>query len=180
MISDNELVRRFRSGDEEALNTLIARHQRRVYAAAFRMVGNPEEAEEIAQETFIRAIKGLNKFRGKSKFNTWLYRITMNLCYDEFRRRQYQPELGPETEVSSNAPSPVETLAEQERKNWLEGRISSLPFKQKSVLILRVFENMSFKDIARSLGCTTNSAKVNYHHAVVSLKKALADFGEDL
>ena len=184
MGSDRELIERFLAGERVAFDELVVRHREQVYAAAFRMVRNAETSEEIAQETFIRAFKGLRRFRQKANFKTWLYRITMNLCYDEFSRRKKEagrveglshPGVGVAT-----AESPHDRLATAERREWLEGRIDELPFKQKSTLTLRIFEGMSFKEIGRALGCSAGSARVNYRHAVLKLKDAVAHSGEDL
>ena len=160
---------------------LVIRHQRQVYATAYRMVNNAETAEEIAQETFIRAFKGLRSFRRKAGLGTWLYRITMNLCYDELKRHHHSVELAPDA-ADSNRPvdSPHEKMAKDERKLWLQRQIESLPFKQRSVLVLRIFQNMSYKDIARTLGGSSVSARVNYRHAILKLKNALAHSGEEL
>ena len=182
MIPDNELIERFLSGDSTAFDELVNRHQRQVFATAYRMVGNAETSEEIAQETFIRAFKSLRSFRRKASFNTWLYRITMNLCYDELKRHQQRVELAPAAAVDSGkaADSPDETMAKEERKVWLARQIESLPFKQRSALVLRIFQSMSFKEIARTLGCSAVSARVNYRHAILKLKDAVATSGEEL
>jgi len=183
VISDNELVERFLSGDSTAFDELVIRHQRQVFATAYRMVRNAETAEEIVQETFLRAFKGVRSFRRKAGFNTWLYRIAMNVCYDELKRHQKGVELGsdfPDTADDKTVNPPHEEMAKEERKAWLERQIELLPFKQKSALVLRVFQDMSFKEIARTLGCSTVSARVNYRHAILKLKNVLAHSGEDL
>ncbi len=184
MVSDRELIGRFLAGERTAFDELVARHREQVYATAFRMVRNAETSEEIAQETFIRAFKGLRRFRQRANFKTWLYRITMNLCYDEFSRRK--KEAGG-MEILSNpgagvatGESPRERLAGEERREWLERQIDELPFKQKSTLTLRIFEGMSFKEIGRALGCSEGSARVNYRHAALKLKDAVARSGEGL
>ncbi len=174
----------FLAGERAAFDELVVRHREQVYAAAFRMVRNAETSEEIAQETFIRAFKGLRRFRQKANFKTWLYTITMNLCYDEFSRRK--KETG-RMEALSNTDAgvatvepPHERLANEERREWLKCRIDDLPFKQKSTLTLRIFEGMSFKEIGRTLGCSEGAARVNFRHAVLKLKDAVARSGEEL
>ncbi len=178
------MIGRFLAGERAAFDELVVRHREQVYAAAFRMVRNAETSEEIAQETFIRAFKGLRRFRQKANFKTWLYRITMNLCYDEFSRRTKEAG-GMEGLSHSDAgvatvEPPHERLASEERHEWLERRIDDLPFKQKSTLTLRIFEGMSFKEIGRTLGCSAGSARVNYRHAVLKLKDSAAHSGEEL
>jgi RNA polymerase sigma-70 factor (ECF subfamily) len=181
--SDKELIRRFLGGERAAFDELVVRHREQVYATAYRMVGNAETAEEIAQEVFLRVFRGLGKFRHKANFTTWLYRITMNLCYDEFSRRKKATEMLPQSggaTAGATAEAPHESLASEERKKWLERQIETLPFKQKSTLTLRIFQEMSFKEIGRALGCSAGSARVNYRHAILKLKDALARSGEEL
>ena len=178
------MIERFLAGERAAFDELVVRHREQVYATAFRMVRNAETSEEIAQETFIRAFKGLSRFRQNANFKTWLYRITMNLCYDEFSRRKKEGGgmeflANPNAGVAT-AESPPDRLAARERREWLKSRIDELPFKQKSTLTLRTFEGMSFREIGRALGCSAGSARVNYRHAVLKLKDAVAHSGEDL
>ncbi len=180
MASDNELVGRFLSGDRAAFDELVIRHQRRVYSIAYRMVRHAETAEEIAQETFIRAFRSLRSFRQKASLSTWLCKITMNLCYDELKRQPDEVELDPETPEANTMGYPPEKMAEEERKEWLQRQIGALPFKQKSAVVLRIFQGMSFKEIGHAIGCSTGSAKVNYQHALLKLKDARADFGGEL
>jgi RNA polymerase sigma-70 factor (ECF subfamily) len=151
-----------------------------VFSVAYRIVGNVETAEEIAQETFLRAFRGLSEFRQKASLSTWLYRITVNLCYNELKRRRDTVELDPEMACSETVNSARERMAERERTAWLEQQIQALPFKQRSVLALRVFQNMPFKEIAVAVGCSTVSAKVNFHHAILKLKSMAAHSGEGL
>jgi RNA polymerase sigma-70 factor (ECF subfamily) len=181
--SDNELIARFLGGERAAFDELVLRYREQVCATAYRMVGNAETAEEIAQEAFIRVFRGLGKFRKKANFTTWLYRITMNLCYDEYSRRKKAAELNPQAEgatAQATAEAPSEMLSDNERKQWLECQIETLPFKQRSTIMLRIFRGMSFKEIGRALGCSAGSARVNYRHAVLKLKDAVASSGEEL
>lgn len=173
------MIRDFLAGDRAAFGDLVLRHREQVFATACRMVGNAESAEEIAQETFIRIFKGLRSFRWKANFKTWLYRITMNLCYDELKRRKKEAELDPGPDVAV-VDSPYENLAKRERQAWLERQMESLPFKQKSAVTLRIFHGMSFGEIGRAIGCSAGSARVNYRHAILRLKDALARSGEEL
>lgn len=179
MISDRELIERFLEGERTAFDELVVRHREQVYATAYRMVRSAETAEEIAQETFIRAFKGLRRFRGRASFTTWLYRITMNLCYDELKRRKRESEVNPQMDTAP-VKTPHEDMMNEERRQWLERHIDALPFKQKSTLTLRIFQGMSFKEIGKSLRCSAGSARVNYRHAILKLKDALAGSGEEL
>lgn len=173
------MIKRFLEGDREAFDELVIRHQKQMYLTAYRMVGDAETAEEIAQEAFIRAFKGLRSFRHKAHFSTWLYRIIMNLCYTELKRRKKESAM--KTEAVRNTSSPLhEKMAHAERMSWLERQINLLPFKQKSALTLRIFQGLSFKEIGHSMGCSAGSARVNYRHAFLKLKDALIRSGEEL
>jgi RNA polymerase sigma-70 factor (ECF subfamily) len=174
--SDSDLIAGFLAGDREAFDELVKRHREQVFATAWRMVGNAETAEEIAQETFVRVFKGLRRFRREAKFTTWLYRITMNLCYDEMKRRTEETLLDPEM-GDANAVSPDRSMADKERATWIKHQIETLPFKQRSTVTLRIFRGMSFKEIGRTIGCSSGAARVNYRHALLKLKEAAARTG---
>jgi RNA polymerase sigma factor (sigma-70 family) len=107
----------------------------------------------------------------------------MNLCYDEFSRRKRETELrtgaGPSLSGTSTNVTHA-NLEREERSAWLERQIGELPFKQMSTLTLRIFEGMTFREIGQALGCTAGSARVNYRHAVLKLKEAMARSGEEL
>ncbi|RJP21659.1 MAG: sigma-70 family RNA polymerase sigma factor [Candidatus Abyssobacteria bacterium SURF_5] len=179
MASDFELIQRVLSGDGAAFNELVLRHRKHVYETAYRMVRNHEVAEEIAQEAFIRAYRGLGSFRREAGFTTWLYRITMNLCFNELNRKKEISEPNATVTAFENA-SAVENMVREERREWLERQIEALPVKQKSVLILRVFREMPFKDIARIVGCSAGAAKVNFRHAFLKLKEQSKNLREEL
>jgi RNA polymerase sigma-70 factor (ECF subfamily) len=190
VVSDKELIERFLGGERAAFDELVVRHREQVFATAYRMVSNAETAEEIAQETFIKAFRALGSFKGKAGFNTWLYRITMNLCHDEFKKRSRRPDLssGLSAEFAlgkglgiSGAPGPTpgENLEREESRHRLERFIEALPFKQRSTLTLRVFREMSFREIGQALGCSAGSARVNYRHAVLRLRESMGQSGED-
>jgi len=177
--SDKELIRDFLAGERSAFDELVARRQEQVFATAYRMVRNAETAEEITQEAFIRVFRGLRAFRRKANFKTWLYRITMNLCYDELKRRKR--EAGPNPDGAGAAAEPAhESLAKAERRAWLVRQMESLPLKQKSAIELRIFQGMSFKEIGVAIGCSAGSARVNYRHAIIKLKDAFLSSGEEL
>jgi len=147
------LIRDFLAGEREAFDELVVRHRKQILATAYRMVSNAE--------------------------TTWLYRITMNLCYNELKKRKREAELEPGPGIAK-AELPHESLVKEERKVWLRRQMELLPFKQKSTLALRIFQDMSFKEIGRAIGCSAGSARVNYRHAILKLKDALASSGEEL
>jgi RNA polymerase sigma-70 factor (ECF subfamily) len=169
--SDSELAKKALKEDRAAFNELVVRHRKHIYETAYHMVRNHETAEEIAQETFLRAFRSLHTFRGKASFSTWLYRITMNLCINELNRTRVLTTSNI-LETAGEFISPAQNMVDQE--------VQALPPTQKSVLVLRIYQEMPFKEIARILQCTTNAAKVNYQHALLKLKDRVSKLTEDL
>jgi len=177
--SDSELAQKALKEDRAAFNELVLRHRKHIYETAYHMVRNHETAEEIAQETFLRAFRSLHTFRGKASFSTWLYRITMNLCINELNRTRMLTTSNI-LETAEEFISPAQNMVDRERQHWLEQEIQALPPTQKSVLVLRIYQEMPFNEIARILQCTTNAAKVNYQHALLKLKDRVSKLTEDL
>jgi RNA polymerase sigma-70 factor, ECF subfamily len=181
--SDEELIRNFRRGEEAAFDLIVRKYRKEIYRVAYRITGDHAEADEMAQETFCRAYMALRGFRGESSLRTWLCRIVSNLSLNVVqsarvtRRDTTTVEdlaLAGET-ATVQAPTGVENLVRQERRIRLRRAIGELPGKQKSTLILRAFEGLQYKEIARVMGCSTGTAKANFFHAVAFLKRELKD-----
>lgn len=168
-MDDAALVARALAGNEPAFETLVERHQRRIYALAERVLRDHDAADEVTQRTFVRAYERLRSFRGEASFATWLHRIAMNECRDVLRARRRHVDLDtvPEERLAT-APEPAASLGPRLRE-----LVAELPPRQRSVLTLRVFGDLAFADIARAEGITENSAKVSFHHAVRRLKQWL-------
>lgn len=181
--TDDELVGRFRGGEEAAFDTLVLRYRKEVYRIAYRITGDPAEADDLAQETFCRAYAGLNDFRGESSLKTWLCRIVSNLSLNLVqsarvaRRDQAEVETLEQAGNPHTVASPVglEGLIRRERDERLRRAIEELPRRQKMTLILRAFEGLQYKEIAKIMGCTTGTAKANFFHAVAFLKRELEE-----
>ena len=169
-MDDSALVARARSGDEQAFETLVERHQRMIYTAAARILRDHDAADEATQRTFVRAFERLGTFRGEASFGTWLQRIAMNECRDLLRARRRLVDLDsvPESELATASPSDDPRLRAR-----LGRLVADLPRRQRSVLSLRVFADLPFAEIARAEGITENSAKVSFHHAVRRLRRWL-------
>ena len=181
--SDEELVRRFRRGEETAFDLLVHRYRKEIYRVAYRISGNHAEADDLAQETFFRAYTALRGFRGESSLRTWLCRIVSNLSLNVVQSARVTrrdtttvEDLAMAGESATvQAPIGLDNLVRQERRIRLRRAIGALPGKQKSTLILRTFEGLQFKEIARVMGCSTGTAKANFFHAVAFLKRELED-----
>jgi RNA polymerase sigma-70 factor (ECF subfamily) len=170
---DEALVERFRRGDRRAFEELVRRYQRPVYYFLRRFVKDDDEAKDIAQRAFVKAYQGIDGLRGFGAFKSWLYRIASNLALNHLRdraREQPSEDAGAELAVDAIGAS---RMTEAEEYGQLREAIADLPPKQRLVLELRVFEELSFKEVAEAAGCTENAAKVNFHHAVKRLRSCV-------
>src|SRR5262245_51461284 len=168
---DLELVRRFQDGDEGAFDQIVEAHRREIYRLAYRLLGNHADADDMAQEAFLRIYRSLGRFRGEASFRTWATRIVLNLVTD--RRR----------ELATHRPTSLEDLAPTEhpfeagkqggfmQKEILRRAVGRLPKRQRETLILRVFQEMKFHEIAAVMGCTVGTAKANFFHALRGLRE---------
>ena len=171
---DIELVDAALGGDESAFEELVRRYQRRIFSLVARMIGTPDDAPDIVQRVFLRAYSKLGSFRRRSTFKTWLYSIAINLSRNELRSRKrwgFKEVVEEGTAVVDAGMD--ERLIRSERRKILSSLLDGLPPKQKAVLTLRVYEEMSFQQIAEAVGISENSAKVNFHHAVRRLQDAI-------
>ncbi|MFC1889564.1 RNA polymerase sigma factor [Thermodesulfobacteriota bacterium] len=173
MTSDHELLERLKEGEREAFDELFKRHQKSIYFLALRYLGNQEDAMEITQQAFVRAFNAVHRFEGRSSFKTWLYRITVNLCKNHLSRRPNAQEIPLEEIENRLATDPDPGPDPDERRQRVKEALEGLPERQRQVVLLRVYEELPFKEIARVLGCSAGSAKVSYHHAVKGLKEIL-------
>ena len=184
-LSDGTYVTRARSGDCEAFRTLVERHSRSVFRLAFRMTGNEQDAEDVVQESMLRAYKQLSKFDERASFGTWLYRIAANCSLDLMRsrnRRSQHQALAPEGDqemenpvmtVPSPDPSPERMALSGEVRERLTAAMGDLSATERSAFILRHFEGMCIEDVSRVLGCQPGSAKHSVFRAVQKLRRAL-------
>ena len=171
MRTDEELIKEFQNGSEEAFNELVKRHLRDTYGFFIKFTSDPIEAEDLAQDVFIKMYKALKKFKFQSKFKTYLYRANINMSNTYFKRNKWRNLLH-----LDQAPEPIymDTSNEDEwKRNELWNAVSKLPSRQRMVVTMRISDEMPYKDIAKLMGISENSAKVNYHHAVKALKDQL-------
>jgi len=169
---DLALVRRFQAGDERAFDLLVEEHRREVYRLAYRLLGNHADADDLAQEAFLRGYRFLGRFRGESTFRTYLTRIVLNLSADRRRarssRRQVSLDEVPERELPRTSPPAGAGLI---LEATLHRAVRQLPPRQRETLILRIFQEMKFREIAAVMGCTVGTAKANFFHALKGLKE---------
>jgi RNA polymerase sigma-70 factor (ECF subfamily) len=174
---DRELAERFKSGDRGAFDLLVRRHQKGVWRIVRRYVKRDADAKDVTQQVFVRAFRGLASFRGAATVRSWLYRIAINCALSWIRdhRREEPAEIAEDTLAA--LPVAPGRIADDQDGTRLRAAIARLPPKQKLVLELRVFDDLSFKEVAELADCTENTAKVNFHHAVKRLREILG--GDD-
>jgi RNA polymerase sigma-70 factor (ECF subfamily) len=170
---DRELVDRFQAGDRAAFDVLVRRHQKGMWRLILRYVKRDADAADVTQLAFVRAFRGLASFRGTATVRSWMYRIAINCALSWLRdhRREQPSELTDDAATVTN-PAPDAISAGDDRA-WLRQAIDQLPPKQKLVLELRVFDDLSFKEVAELAECSENTAKVNFHYAVKRLRDIL-------
>ena len=172
--SDAELLEAFRGGDTKAFEVLVRRYQRAVLAIARRFCADQDDAEDLAQRSFINAAQRAGGWRGGS-FKSWLFRIVVNLSKNHVRdtARFDRSEEAAELEAAPTEAAGTDRLEQAERQRALRESIARLPKRQREVLLLRIDGDLPFAEIAQALGITEVNAKVNFHHAVQKLKGLL-------
>lgn len=162
------------SGRPGAFDLIVERHRRPVYQLCYRFVGNHEDASDLSQDVFLRAYRGLAKFRGGSSLATWLYRISVNVCLNRVGRRTSPTEaIDDQQHVDTQSESPSERMLREERGVQVRRAIAALPPKQRATLVLRMYHELSHEEIATVLGSSVGAVKANFFHALGNLKKQL-------
>ena len=180
-LADCAFVALVRSGNADAFGVLVERHARVLFRLAFRMTGNENDAEDVVQESFLRAYRQLRTFDERSSFGTWLYRIAANCALDLVRarqRRKEQPpaedqEKDPVADLPSRDPAPDRLAASGQVRDRLAEAMQELTAVERSAFVLRHFEGLSIEEIAHSLGCQTGAAKHSIFRAVQKLRRSL-------
>ena len=167
---DAELVRSVRGGDRSAFNQLVLKYRRRVMGVAARMLEDRADAEDLAQDVFVRIFRSLGDFKGEALFSTWLYRITANACLN--RRKKQQRERRLKEDIDGLEPlrldpfaNPHVLLERKQLKALLERIIQALPEEQRIVLVLRDLEGLSYEEIADCLGVELGTVRSRLHRA---------------
>jgi RNA polymerase sigma-70 factor, ECF subfamily len=168
-VTDLELVEGTLAGRRQDFEELVERHQRMLYTVALHVLRDPAAADEAVQATFVNAYTQLTAFRRAASFRTWLYRILVNECRSAQRRARVRHEVGLDEVPESSLAAGADTADAAERA-VLERHIDRLPPRQRSVLSLRIFADLPFKEIAAAEGISENAAKVSYHHAITRLR----------
>lgn len=173
MFSEEELVQRAKMGDRLAFGQLVERYQDQVYTLSCRTLGDPSRAEDVAQEVFIRAWRAMASFREQSKFSSWLYRITLNSCFSELRRRGRSVDQLPQDELESlkvagNSSEPF--VSAIERRDLVEKLIRGLPPLYRSMVVLFYLQELDCQEIAALLERPVGTVKAYLHRARAQLR----------
>jgi RNA polymerase sigma-70 factor, ECF subfamily len=181
-MDDAAVVARVRAGEKDCFRLLVERHSHDIFRLAFRMMGNEQDAEEVVQDTFLRAYRGLDRFESRSSFSTWIYRIATNRCYDLLDQRKSRPEpvvVGdaeeerPEDRIPSSSPGPDRALLSGEIAERLRLVMFQLTASERTAFVLRHFEGQSIEEIAKVLNIGPGAAKNSIHRAVQKLRQEL-------
>jgi len=174
-MEDAQLVRSVRSGDAAAFNFLVKRWQDKIHRFAYRFFADSDEAMEITQKTFIKVYHRIDTLDDERKFSSWIYRIANNLCLDELRRagrrRSTSLENVLHVENREGNHSPFSKLANKEVQMILQQALASIPDEQRTVIILKEFEGMTFREIAEVLEQPENTVKSRMYYGLNALKK---------
>ncbi len=158
---------------ERRFNEMVLEYGERIYRTVRGMVGSHEDTDDIVQETFMRAYKKINTFRGEADIGTWLTRIALNLTYSKQRRKKLfndNPVDDYVDKIGSDADLPEDRAVQNERRRIVDRGLNSLPEKQRAVFVLRMYEEMKFKEIAALMGTTESASRANFHQALNKLK----------
>jgi RNA polymerase sigma-70 factor (ECF subfamily) len=166
-LEDAILVRAAQDGEVDAFEELVRRYQTPVYRVAFRMLGSRADAQDAAQETFVRAWRALPRFRRDSTISTWLYRIVTRRCLDRLAARRVTDTLD-EVEIEAGS-DPAQAAEQRERLRAVTRAIAALPAEQRAALVLREFEGLSYQEVAEVLGTSLPAIKGRIHRARLTI-----------
>lgn len=184
-ITDEELVARSMDGDADSFNQLIKRWERPIYALAYRTLGREDDARDVCQETFLRAYRAINGFRGQAKFSSWLYRIALNLCRDWMRRQRRTPTVQAPEDVdiadlaAEHGPSEsIETLVgRRQLGRAVAAAMAKLPEEQRTAIVLKEYHGLTFQEIAEMQGVPLSTVKTRLYQGLSVVRRQLEKGG---
>jgi RNA polymerase sigma-70 factor, ECF subfamily len=187
--SDSDLILAINSGRRDLFQELVRRYEQKLYTFGRRMCGNPADAEDLVQETFVNVLRYLQDFRFETKFKNWLYRVAASTCLKQRRRSKYAPEreltleelaseekIEPATAVPEWALMPLEKLLNEELARTLQEAVHALPEPYRLVVVLRDMEGFSTEETARILNLSAANVKVRLHRARLFLREKLKGY----
>ncbi len=186
MTDETRLIQQIKNGNIAAFEELAARYQKQIFSLAYRMCGNQEDAADMAQEALIKVYRNVEKFKGDSKFSTWLYRVVTNTCLDEMKKmkRKQVYSLDDELEtkdgslkrdLEDNAPTPEDRAEQRERSEAIQDALMRVSETHRRVLVLRDIQGFSYEEIAGMLECSEGTVKSRLSRAREALRKVLKE-----
>ena len=163
-----EWLRAFKAGNQDAFTQIVEAYQRPVYNLCYRLLGNPEEAEDAAQETFLRAYRNFNKYDEDRKFSTWMLSIASHYCIDQLRKRRYtvvSMDDMPFVQIEDKAPGPERQAVDGERQQQVQTLLGSLNPTDRAAVVMRYWYELSYEEIAETLNLTNSAVKSRLHRA---------------
>lgn len=176
---ESKLIELSRSGDAEAYAALVQQHQQMIRGVTFRMTGSPDDAEELAQDAFVRAYQRLSSFNGSSKFSSWLCRIAINLTLDWRRRESRRDDLHAKWAAELGDGDKTDGGFPDELSRRVQDALNRLPSKQRAAMVLTVYENQSHAEAAKTLGCTEATVSWRVFAARRKLKRLLKNISRE-
>lgn len=186
--SDEHIIERALTGDAEAFGEIVQRWERRIFALAYGMLGREEDARDVTQETFLAAFRNLRAFRGEAKVSSWLHRIAVNQCITRQRRAKVRSEAALDDEQEKDASnfsapleySPARVVEGQEHIDAVRRAVISLPLELRQVVLMKEFEELTFREIAEALDLPLSTVKSRLYTALRQLQMRLHRFGNDV
>lgn len=181
-MDEKALIGQILAGDQDAFARLVQAYQKPVYNLCLRMVSNPTDAEDLAQEAFVKAWRGLRFYKHEAAFSTWLYRLTSNVCIDFLRRQKKTVSLtveedAPDLEVPDAAPLPEEQVLNKEKQHAVAAAMAQLEEEYRLALTLRVVDDLTYEQIAEVLGIKVGTVKSRIARARERMRKMLLENG---
>ena len=192
-VSELDLVKQCQGGNTEAFDQLVTRYRTRVFAMIYNMVHNEQDAWDLAQDSFVKAWKSIRRFRGRSSFYTWIYRIVMNVTIDWLRKKQVKGagtefndaiqlrEIEPGSRTSPKAdPLPHERMERSEIRARIDNAIAQISPEHRAVIVMKEIEEMQYHEIAEALGCSIGTVMSRLFYARKKLQNLLRDVYENI
>ena len=178
--TDEELVAAFRGGDLSAFDTLVQRWERKIQGAVYRIMGSGEDARDLAQETFLRAYRGLPTFKSEARFSSWLYQIALNLCRDRLRQRRGKTLVSIEdldaataARIERTGATAQDMVEAKDLGRIVAAAMSELPEEQREVITLKEYQGLTFQEIADTLEVPVSTVKTRLYRGLVQMRERL-------